>query len=186
MKFSRLFWFSLSWLLLLFAWFVLRSWIIDKTLMLPIDLFICMGLLVSGIVIAVSAIVSIRLQPAVSGAALMIVLIGLTLYWTVGFQMGRRVWFEIRRNHYERLLAEATARGTVPLETGHTDDGPPRRFAFYWIRGIIDNWSGVVFDPSGDVMNVNNNPQAAERWLFGGEMYRCESLGSDWYLCWFT
>lgn len=121
--------------------------------------------------------------------------VGLTLYFTIGFQFGRRVLFEIRQPHYEAMLASAMVTGEIPGGDGHVESGPPQRFAFYWQRGVTDNWVGAVYDPTGDIARINHINDWSDRndpevdglvELFGGTFYSCESVGGGWYLCWFT
>jgi hypothetical protein len=107
----------------------------------------------------------------------------MALFFTSGFRLGRLALFQIRKPRYEKLLAEATSTRSVPRDAGHYEEGPPERFAFYWQRGIIDNWAGVVHDPTGEIMNLGRDDI---RLLFGGVIYKCEPLGDGWYLCWFT
>ncbi len=64
---------------------------------------------------------------------------------------------------------------------------------------MIDNWYGIIYDPSGMIMRCNESdprfpaqhPKDDEeltqiRMVFGGTLYKAEPLGNDWYLCWFT
>ena len=126
---------------------------------------------------------------------LLITIIGLCLFFTAGFRLGRLAYFQIRKPHFERLLSEAQDSGEIPNGEGYVDGGQPTRFAFFWIRGVVDNWVGVVYDPTGIVMDVNQasgwedlrDPRWAEAVaLFGGTLYKTERLEGHWYLCWFT
>ncbi len=75
------------------------------------------------------------------------------------------------------------------------DDGPPIRVAFVW-DGFVDNWSGVIYDPTGIVMNSNllkvdfsnrNDSEYVKAGrLFGGDMTDAIHLWGDWYYCCFT
>jgi hypothetical protein len=77
---------------------------------------------------------------------------------------------------------------------------PVFRVTFPW-AGIVDNWYGIIYDPSGKVLRCNESdprfpgpgPKAPEdkelsqiRMVFGGLLYKAERLGNHWYLCWFT
>lgn len=72
------------------------------------------------------------------------------------------------------------------------DRGPPVRIAFN-PEGLLDNWSGIVFDPTGDVMLADGwatggrlrAPDRVTR-LFGGDLVRCRRLWADFYVCSFT
>lgn len=120
---------------------------------------------------------------------------GLTLFFTCGAKLGDKAYFLIRKSHYERLLAEAIRTGTLPLAEGKIDQGPPVRYAFMIASSPSDNWVAVVYDPSGEVMRVNQ----AKNWtelrdpaladvvgLFLGDLYQAEDMGGGWYLCTFT
>jgi len=127
--------------------------------------------------------------------ALLITIIGLTAFFTDGFRIGRLAYFQIRKSHYEHLLSDAMNSGEVAAKNGYIDRSPPVRYAFYWVRGVTDNWVGVVYDPTGRVMLVNQangwDGLSDPRWkdvvyLFGGTLYKSEKLGNHWYLCYFT
>lgn len=150
--------------------------------------------LAGAVLFIVAIILSIRRRKVVWGS-IVITIVGLVLFFTEGFRFGRLALFEIRRPRYERLLEESERSGEVPDGEGYTDDGPPVRHAFFWQRGVVDNWAGVVYDPSGLVAKVNGSSGWDDlydpRWsnavrLFGGTLYHCERLSGDWYLCWFT
>lgn len=61
---------------------------------------------------------------------------------------------------------------------------------------ILDNWCGVVYDPSGLMLDACRSrtgpsdlggPALQEaKMLFGGVLCGCEPLGGDWYFCSFT
>ena len=78
------------------------------------------------------------------------------------------------------------------LKDCYVDPGPPIRVAFVW-DGIIDNWYGPVYDPSGKVLEANkfksnwDDPSLADiKKLFGGDMVGCRHLTGPWYFCSFT
>lgn len=75
--------------------------------------------------------------------------------------------------------------------------GPSLRVAFLWPGGAIDNWSGVIYDPTGFVMEANRfkadfsnwfDPDLAEvKGVFPGEtLFGCRPLEGPFYFCWFT
>lgn len=76
------------------------------------------------------------------------------------------------------------------------DAGPPARIAFMAPGGVIDNWTGIVYDPSGEVLQANTFAADWSNWddaalatvksLFGGDLYRCEHLKGPFYRCFFT
>ena len=118
--------------------------------------------------------------------------------WNIG-----RCSYLFRNIATYQLVIEKAAAGTI-TESGETpnstcyyvDPGPPIRVAFPWPGGIIDNWYGAVFDPSGEVMEVNKFERDFSNWqepslqgtkkLFGGHLHYAEHLYGSWYLCYFT
>ena len=102
------------------------------------------------------------------------------------------------KEHYQSVVTEIAAGADdsafdYPVRV---DPGPPRRIAFSW-GGILDNWRGVVYDPTGEVMKANildrktwpnrDDPDyASVAGLFGGTLVRAQHLEGNWYLCWFT
>lgn len=72
------------------------------------------------------------------------------------------------------------------------DRGPPIRVAFPQ-GGIIDNWNGVVYDPTGIVKsatgwaeNYQYTATLEAKTLFGGDLVYCEHVKDAFYRCWFT
>jgi hypothetical protein len=75
------------------------------------------------------------------------------------------------------------------------DAGPPRRVAFPQPGGIIDNWEGVIHDPSrgldgavppaGGVRGGFSPPPELVR-VFGGSLLACRPVRDHFYRCWFT
>jgi hypothetical protein len=124
-------------------------------------------------------------------------LYGLGNSWLVDFR------FESARPTYERIVADLPDHVTdVQRLTGSTgeyfiDPGPPVRVAFVLPPGrFIDNWCGVVYDPTGAVMQSNQFDGNWSDWrhqvpreiikLFGGDMLSCRQLDSEYYRCCFT
>jgi len=120
-------------------------------------------------------------------AALVLCIAGLAGYYSIGFDVGRHVLFELRRPHYEQLLANANRTGKVDARDGHVDAQSPGKFAFYWQRGIMDNWVAVIHDSTHKIAGINATPKPTELIpIFGGEYYHCQDMGGGWYICWFT
>ncbi len=72
------------------------------------------------------------------------------------------------------------------------DSGPPVRFAFE-PDGVLDNWSGIVYDPSGDVMLADGFDRKGKfkaptrvTKLFGGDLVSCSHFFGHYYKCGFT
>ena len=105
----------------------------------------------------------------------------------------------VNHRHYEAIIAKANkTRQSVWYEddgaiTYSTDLGPPIRVAFN-PAGMLDNWSGIIYDPTGDVMLANGfDPKtgkffAPERVtkIFGGDLVGCRHLWGSYYDCSFT
>ncbi len=64
--------------------------------------------------------------------------------------------------------------------------GPPLRGAFPQPGGILDNWQGIVSDPSGSVPRASEFKSEFSNWndpalqsvkkLFGGDLFHCKHL----------
>jgi hypothetical protein len=147
-------------------------------------------------IIAVSHIRRFRLR------ALVYILIILAGFGTFieGKILAERIRFAFVRSSYEARLHEILdkSKGTsIGKNIDYKiDNGSPVRVAFVWEGGIIDNWVGLVYDPSGEVMKANqfkgdwsnwNDPKLRKiKSLFGGDIQRTHHLSGDWYLCFFT
>lgn len=68
------------------------------------------------------------------------------------------------------------------------------RVSFPEPGGILDNYTAVIYDPTGAVMQANrynfsnwNDPAFAKvKRMFGGDLVWAEPLGGGWYRCGFT
>jgi len=56
------------------------------------------------------------------------------------------------------------------------------RIAFPDGTGIIDNWCGLIWDPSGMISTVTN----VSKKLFGGDLIGSKNLKGFWYISCFT
>ncbi|HCU24682.1 MAG TPA: hypothetical protein DF383_06675 [Deltaproteobacteria bacterium] len=118
---------------------------------------------------------------------------------SLGDYITEKVRFSWKRSSYERVVSWVSHQ---PLQNGRSadgpvkyilDPGPPPRVAFPWPGGTIDNWCGVVHDPSGEVLSVNDFALWSDQWrgarvtkLFGGDMISCRLLEASYYFCCFT
>ncbi len=84
--------------------------------------------------------------------------------------------------HVEGALARDGDLTGVPGDLS-VEPGPPLRVAFPWPGGLMDNWCGAVYDPSGEVVHAEREHV---RQLFGGTLLSCSGLERNWYLCCFT
>lgn len=116
-------------------------------------------------------------------------------------QLGVWIAFLSERRTYELVVAEVRSgrirqhRGEYDGVSFQVDRGPPARVAFDW-GGVIDNWNGVVWDPTGVVASADGWRQEGgrlqltaapeSRELFGGDLVWCRRLSEDYFYCEFT
>ncbi len=120
--------------------------------------------------------------------------------------LGLRLRFHRLKPAYSEIVekinsGEMTEKGTHLGISYKSETDPVFRASFSW-AGMIDNWYGIIYDPSGKIMRVNEpdprfqsqDPSTAKvdeelrkiRMIFGGVLYKAEKLSNHWYLCWFT
>jgi len=122
---------------------------------------------------------------------------------SAGRDAGAWLRFSSERPRYDAIVAKLRAapgpsgeQRSGIMTAGETkylvEWGPPVRVAFD-PDGILDNWSAIIFDPSGDVMQADGFDRdgkfVASRdvtGLFGGDLVRCRPLADDYYYCAFT
>lgn len=111
------------------------------------------------------------------------------------------------KGRYESVVASLAAgkrpaediRYRIEGEDGRRvagETGPPVRIFYPWPGGILDNWCGIVHDPTGLVMEARKFGPGLSNWndpalgkvkaLFGGDLCYCKPLGGPWYYCAFT
>jgi hypothetical protein len=139
-----------------------------------------------------------------SGAVLGLALAALPLA-RLGDTITFRTRWRMHRAEYARIVDSVLAapapltsppRGPGGPTVYYVDRGPPVRLAFVQPGGIVDNWEGLVYDPSGSVAAARGWSHAggkqeftappAVRGLFGGELVACRHVDGPWYRCWFT
>lgn len=132
--------------------------------------------------------------------AMLFVMIGLALpiVWS-GKYFGSFTRLMVNMSHYESIIAKArTSEEVLWFEkddgvTYSVDRGPPLRIAFN-PEGILDNWSGIIYDPTGEVMLADGiDPQSGKfvapdriTKLFNGDLVKCRKLWGHYYWCSFT
>jgi hypothetical protein len=104
-----------------------------------------------------------------------------------GGQCTRYLRFRLLKPSYEKQVL------SLPPAQVHQfmrEPGPPERTAFPWPGGLLDNWRGVVYDPSNELDALVRKPRAPRdhpaRRFFGGDIIKVEHLEGPWYFCWFT
>lgn len=188
---KSLLFYAIAWLCVLLVGFVFAAPLSDFLFMfMPL---LTWSMILAGGLLAILGMVSIKSEPRQCIAVLVICALGFTLYYSnLGFEWGRLALFQIRKPTYVQQLAEAHKQGRVPEAIGLTSDGPKKFHGFYWQRGLLDNFSMVVHDPSGEIARINEANGMDEVHanelsdLFGGTYYRCQAMGGGWYICWFT
>lgn len=150
-----------------------------------LSVFVIFAVVFAGLAgLAVSALAIKRQRSRRATVAVMIIL-GLWCVWLYApvRDIGLWVRFAIEESRYVQAL-DALAQGREPSCTADKlcefDAGPPARAAFSW-GGVVDNWVGVVIDPSDDIMNHERN-----RGAFGGKLVGCRPIRGHFYLCSFT
>lgn len=160
-----------------------------------------------GILVALIARIGRRhgaLRRSLSVVALVVLGAGVFLTAPTVAEAGDAFWFQRRFDALEpkyRSIAERARAGTH-LSASDTagirvvlDGGPPIRVAFPQPGGIIDNWEGVVYDPTGavgaatgwrDGVPGNYSAPVRVRVLFGGDLVACRHVRASFYRCWFT
>ena len=118
--------------------------------------------------------------------------------YRAGYLFGELTRLSVNHSHYEAIIAKAQASKEAKWlgeDRGvkySVDRGPPVRVAFDG-EGFLDNWSGIVFDPTGEVMKAHGFDARGKFFapdritkLFGGDMVSCRHLWGNYYDCSFT
>ena len=125
-------------------------------------------------------------------------LLALPALWS-GSLLGDFARLSINSDQYEAIIAKAQANPEEAWYEEHdgvtysVDVGPPVRVAFN-PNGFLDNWSAIVYDPSGEMQLADGFDAKTGKFvapdritkLFGGDLVRCRSLWGDYYACSFT
>ncbi len=160
------------------------------------DLVPFLGLFVY--VLVLGAYASILLCAVVSafrrrsaGAAFRVnaVLLLFAFEWKLGWMPARRMRFAFDQSSYERrvLIIQRKEADAFLADSAHVDGRPvffdetcPERLAFP-LGGLLDNWYGYAYDPTGELGKPN-----VERDLFGGKLIHVFHLNGGWYFVAFT
>lgn len=128
------------------------------------------------------------------------VVVAIVVFIAGWFNWGRDLGITSRflrsRSEYEDIVARY--RGDPELEALYpvdVDRSGPTRVAISW-GGFLDNWGGMVHDPTGEVMRANEIVIDGDNWndpdlllirdLFGGKLVYARHIWGDWYYCGFT
>ena len=143
-----------------------------------------------------------RERVAIYAAAPTLLVITLCLSWpslALGSYTGTMSRLMLNQGHYKAIIAKVRAN---PKPAWFQDDngvtysvdlGPPIRVAFN-PAGMLDNWSGIIYDPTGDVMLADGFDPKTGKFpapdrvtkLFNGDLVSCRRSWSDYYDCSFT
>ncbi len=169
----------------------------------------------AGLIILLTALAATRSPQGWIGVGAIIVL---GVYFLLNFNhfvsIGDYVVFQGHFAHMEprylEIIAEAERDQNIPLNEEGTakrhvyyvrepipysvDRGPPIRVAFHQ-QDILDNWEGIVYDPTGIMKSATGwkdgvaceytaTPEA--KVLFDGDLVACEHVKGAFYRCWFT
>jgi hypothetical protein len=115
-----------------------------------------------------------------------------------GDRAGNLSQLAVNYTQYEVIIAQAKQSGGDSKREKHSiahyiDLGPPVRVAFNQ-QGFLDNWSGIIYDPTGIVMQADGfDPVSGDfaasdniTKLFGGDLVNCRHLWGNYYDCSFT
>lgn len=122
----------------------------------------------------------------------------LPLLWAGG-HLGSLSRLAVNESDYREIInrARVSRKAESYAEYGgvtySVDPGPPVRVAFN-PEGFLDNWSAIVFDPTGEVMLADGfDPTTGKFYaperitkLFDGDLVACRKLWGDYYSCSFT
>lgn len=131
-----------------------------------------------------------------------LLLVTLAFAWPLmglGSHLGDLTRLAVNQTAYQRIIAQARSapnNSETSEYVGITywvDHGPPVRVAFN-PEGMLDNWSGIIYDPTGDVMQADGFDPVTGRFyypdritkLFGGDLVSCRHLWGDYFTCSFT
>jgi hypothetical protein len=111
--------------------------------------------------------------------------------------------FLLNRGDYLQIVHRLESGQEVPEANGvwsevmgHdvvVDAGPPLRVAFPQPGGLLDNWNGIVYDPTAKVETAQGlsadgrfSASPKVRALFGGDIVKCSHIAGAFYRCSFT
>ena len=145
-------------------------------------------------------------------------LVGLLLVGVISYgtnfttDLGDKLRFLRYEKKYVQIIEKINTKkissnGSVNGINYDTEVNPAMRVSFSW-GGIIDNWRGIIYDPTNELSKIAENIQihinsgernqltpdeeryiketAELKLLFGGVIYKVKKMRNNWYLCWFT
>jgi len=145
-------------------------------------------------------------------------LVGLLLVGVISYgtnfttDLGDKLRFLRYEKKYVQIIEKIktkkiSSNGSVNGISYDTEVDPVMRVSFSW-GGILDNWRGIIYDPTNELSTIAKNNQIHINYrdkksltpadeehikettelklLFGGVIYKVKKMGNNWYLCWFT
>jgi hypothetical protein len=141
----------------------------------------------------------------VSASALGFIFSGLALWYMAPLITAKGdaaiFWFRFTKNRptYDRIVAEVEQAPTGSFYGERegvcyqVDAKQSIRVAFPQPGGILDNWEGVIYDPTGEVLKARGwaepgvvSAPPGVRELFGSDLVSCRHVEGHYYRCWFT
>ena len=177
--------------------------------------------LIDGLIIFLSVFCCLKLTKLIlrNRDLIMIVpLVGLLLVGVISCgtnfttDLGDKLRFLRYEKKYVQIIEKINTKkissnGSVNGINYDTEVNPAMRVSFSW-GGIIDNWRGIIYDPTNELSKIAENIQihinsgernqltpdeeryiketAELKLLFGGVIYKVKKMRNNWYLCWFT
>lgn len=158
--------------------------------------------LITGMLLAAFWLITILKERIWRSPAIAILLIVFTVSACLisAERIGRHTRFYLHKRSYETRVAEIIQLGQSKSASGacnHSEDycidlGPPIRLAFVW-GGLLDNWYGIVYDPTGKVLEAtrseisrfgrNDPSRASVKNFFSSGLISAEHLTGPWYFC---
>lgn len=146
------------------------------------SIFVIFAVVFAGLAgLGVSAL-AIRKQRSRRAVLAVVIILGFWCVWLYApvRDIGLWVRFAIEESRYAQALEAVTQGrqpGCVADNTCQFEPGPPARLAFSWGE-LGDTWTGVIVDPTGDIMNPDRSWSA-----FAGRLAACRALRGPYYLC---
>ncbi len=140
---------------------------------------------IAGVAIFVLAAIRIRKQHRAAITCLFVIVFG-SLAIACEDYLAVNVRFRISQSHFEERLQSVLASDSAAKadDVAGVEGTTSKRVAFYWFRGVTDNWVGLVFDPTDSLAEPRFSRGQAQ--YFGGDLVSARHLNGHWYLCTFT
>ncbi len=173
-------------------------WVDVDTPLFPLSGILTIVLFVMGTIIISVWVLSIRTETSsnytIQGVAIAFIIVFACGFSILPVEYCWKAKFYLYKFSYEARIAEVykmSPQQLQSLDDGTKSDiiykncsldlGPPLRVAFVW-GGFLDNWDGVIYDPSDTVQLEKTK----DRRIFGSDLFAVKNIEGHWYFCWFT